>query len=107
VAWEPRLAEAARLHSRYLAETGRLGHTGRHGSSLGERVRAAGYQPRAWAENVALGQRTAAAVIDAWLESPGHCANIMNPAYTDVGAAAVRGEDGRLYWTLVLATPAS
>lgn len=105
VGWSDRLAEAARDQSRHLARTGRLSHSGRGGSTLGERIRAAGYQPRAWAENVASGQPDAATVIDAWLDSPGHCRNIMNPAYSEIGAAAVRGSDGRLYWTLVLATP--
>lgn len=105
VRWSPRLAAAARDQSSHLARTGRLSHTGAGGSSLADRIGATGYRPRAWAENVASGQRSAAAVVDAWLESPGHCRNIMNGAYSEIGAAAVRGGDGRLYWTLVLAAP--
>ncbi|MBA1145784.1 CAP domain-containing protein [Ectothiorhodospiraceae bacterium WFHF3C12] len=105
VAWNEGLADAARRQSVFLASTGRLSHTGRGGSTLEARIRAAGYQPRAWAENVASGQRSAGAAIEAWLDSPGHCRNIMNPAYTEVGVAAARGADDRLYWTLVLAAP--
>ena len=103
--WNDALARAARAHSTDMAATGTLSHTGSRGQDLGQRLRSAGYRPQAWGENVAHGQPDAEAVMDAWLDSPGHCRNILDPAYREFGAAAARGEDGRRYWTLVLAAP--
>ncbi|WP_290648476.1 CAP domain-containing protein [Aquisalimonas sp.] len=105
LSWNDQLASAARGHSRDMAETGRISHTGSAGETLRDRIEAAGYQARAWGENVASGQRDIEAVVQAWLDSPGHCANIMNPAYEEFGAAVKQGQDGSPYWTLVLAAP--
>ncbi len=104
--WDPRLGEAAASHSRDMARTRRLGHVGSGGETLADRLRAAGYRPRAWGENVATGQPDPAGVVRAWLGSPGHCANIMNSAYTQFGAAVAQDRDGVRYWTLVLGAPA-
>lgn len=105
VEWNDALARAARAHSSDMAETGQLSHTGSRGQDLEERVRSAGYEPRAWGENVAYGQPDPESVLVAWLDSPGHCRNIMDPDYREVGAARARARDGRPYWTLVLAAP--
>lgn len=103
--WNDDLARAARAHSADMAATGQLSHTGSRGEDLGQRVRNAGYQPRAWGENVAYGQPDPEAALAAWLDSPGHCRNIMDPAYREFGAGRAAGSDGRPYWTLVLAAP--
>jgi len=103
--WNDALARAARAHSADMAATGQLSHTGSRGEELGQRVRNAGYQPQAWGENVAYGQPDPEAALAAWLDSPGHCRNIMDPAYREFGAGRAVGSDGRPFWTLVLAAP--
>lgn len=50
-------------------------------------------------ENIAYGQPTAQAVMDAWMNSPGHRANILNRSYTQIGVGAVSDSNGILYWT--------
>lgn len=106
LAWDHRLGEAAAAHSLDMARSQRLSHAGSRGETLEDRIRATGYRPRAWGENVAAGQPDAASVVLAWLDSPGHCVNIMNPAYTHFGAAVAHDRNGARYWTLVLAAPA-
>lgn len=96
-----RLNRAAQVHSGDMAARRQITHTGSNGSSVGQRARQAGYQWRGIAENVAVGQRTTTAVVQAWLNSPGHCVNIMNPNYNEAGVSVVRGRDGKLYWTMV------
>ena len=55
---------------------------------------------QATSENVAMGQQNEEEVMKSWLSSPGHCANIMNPNVTEVGAAH-SGD----YWTQLFAAP--
>jgi uncharacterized protein YkwD len=62
-----------------------------HGSDFAARISAAGYRWSAAAENIATGQPTPWAVVRAWMASPGHCQNILNPTYRDLGV----GVDGR------------
>ena len=95
------LNSAAQVHSSDMARTRRMSHTGSNGSSMGQRATQAGYQWRAIAENVAAGQKTPNDVVQAWLKSPGHCANIMNSNYQDGGVSAVRGSNNVLYWTML------
>ncbi|MET0343280.1 MAG: CAP domain-containing protein [Polyangiales bacterium] len=94
---------AARLHSKYMATTGEFNHTqATTGKDPGARIREAGYQARTWGENIAWGQRTPADVVNGWLESDGHCANIMNPAFKQLGVGyALGARTGRQapYWT--------
>ena len=103
--WNDRLGAAAQTHSEDMAQSGRMSHEGSRGETLADRLDAVGFKPRAWAENVAAGQPDAATVVAAWLDSPGHCANIMSAAYTEFGAGVHRDASGRRYWTLVLASP--
>ena len=58
-------------------------------------------------ENIAAGQGSAAQVSAAWVASPHHCANIMNPNFTQMGAAfdVERSSDAGIYWTQVFVTP--
>ena len=69
-----------------MADTDNFAHDGKDGSTVTSRIEAAGYQPAStWGENIALGQTTPAQVVSSWLGSDGHCSNIMNPAYKDIG----------------------
>ena len=82
-------------------------HTGSDGLQASDRVTNAGYQWRAMGENIAAGQRYMAEVISGWLDSPGHCENIMSPAFTELGAGVyfVDGSSYPIYWTQVFARP--
>lgn len=106
LAWQPQLAQAAWQHDEDMAANDFFSHAGSDGSSGGARAAAAGYMSSAWGENIAAGQPSVEAVVAAWMDSDGHCANIMNPAYRDVGLACVSGAAGNgypSYWTLLLA----
>jgi uncharacterized protein YkwD len=107
----PALAENGPLDSSAIGQstdqaTRRLmTHAGANGSDAGVRISWVGYRWRTWGENVAAGQTTADQVMGAWMASAGHRANILNPAFTDIGIAAVQGADGVIYWTMDLAAP--
>ncbi len=80
-------------------------HTGSSGNSAGQRATAAGYVWMTWGENIAAGQPDMANVVAAWMASPGHCANIMNSNFRDIGLACVSGNANntyRTYWTMTL-----
>jgi uncharacterized protein YkwD len=95
------LAAAARAHSVEMAGTGTFQHDSLDGTDPGERMRAAGYDTSGtgWAENIARGQADPAAVLTAWLASPGHRANILNCGHRAIGVGAARAANGQLYWT--------
>ncbi len=79
-----------------------MGHTGSDGSNAGDRIRANGGSFGTWGENVAAGYGSAAGVVDGWMNSAGHRANILNPAFTRIGVAIATSADGTPYWTMVL-----
>jgi uncharacterized protein YkwD len=102
-----KLAEVALEHSRDMADHRKLGHPGSDGSAPADRVTRSGYLWQGTGENVASGQQTADAVVKGWLESPGHCENIMEPRFTEMGVAFALAPDQNpnIYWTQVFATP--
>ncbi|MDG4767228.1 CAP domain-containing protein [Solwaraspora sp. WMMD406] len=93
-----RLSEASRLHSEDQAATDTMSHTGSDGSDPWQRAQRAGYQ-RAIGENVAAGYPTAQAVMDGWMNSQGHRANILNCEAVSMGVGTAKAADGTLYWT--------
>jgi len=97
---DARLTRAAQLHSQDMQATGIFSHTGSNGSSVGERASAQGYVWSRIGEDIAWGFPTSRAVVQAWLASPGHCANIMDPKFQHLGTG-VAGT----YWTLDFGTP--
>jgi uncharacterized protein YkwD len=105
--WDERLAAAARAHSRDMAQRDFVGHEGSDGSSAAGRARRAGYAWKRVGENVAAGQGSPQKVVEGWLASPAHCANIMNPAFIAMGAAYAlnRDSDTVIFWTQVFAVP--
>jgi uncharacterized protein YkwD len=99
------VTRAAETHSADQAAMRRMSHTGSDGSNAGQRLTRVGYAWRAWGENVAAGQRSAPDVTDAWLGSPGHRANMLDPMFEHIGVAVAYDASGVPYWTMVLATP--
>lgn len=94
------LTTAAAGHSAWMARTGTFSHTGSAGSTFVVRARAAGFA-RPAGENIAWGYRSAAEVVNAWMKSPGHRANILNCKSRTVGVGAVRNATGTPYYTQV------
>jgi len=108
VRWNDALAEASRLHAEDMARNNYFSHRGRDGSSPAQRVERAGYRYRAAGENIAAGgQMGAEDAVAGWIKSPGHCANLMNAAFTEMGVAfAVNPRsDMGVYWTQAFGTP--
>lgn len=108
VRWNGALGDAALVHSRDMAEHRYFSHKGRDGRAAADRALQAGYRWGRIGENIAAGQNTPEEVVAGWLSSPGHCANIMNSGFTDMGAAyAINSAraTGRVYWTQVFAAP--
>jgi len=107
LSWNCTLAESSRLHSLDMATNNFFDHTGSDGLSVGNRVTNAGYRWRTVGENIAAGQTSIEQVMQGWINSPGHCVNIMRSSYTEVGAALVTDDtsDYRRYWTQNFAAP--
>ena len=104
VSWDPELGQAALAHSRDMAAHRYFSHKAKDGSTAAERARRAGYNWQRVGENIAFGQRSPEEAVAGWLDSPGHCANIMNPGFTEMGAAygmANEHRAGIIYWTQV------
>lgn len=105
LAWNAPLAQAALAHSDDMVTSNFFSHTGSNGSGAGQRATAAGYVWQSLGENIAAGQPSVAAVMAAWMASPGHCANIMHASFRDIGVACVDGVAGNTYgtyWTMTL-----
>jgi uncharacterized protein YkwD len=101
-----RLADAATAYAQDLVAGQYFSHTGRDGSGVLERIKRSGYVPRGAAyvlgENLAWGSgalATPGAIVNAWMNSPGHRDNILNPDFREMGVGVVRGNprsaDGR------------
>jgi uncharacterized protein YkwD len=107
VSWSENLAMAAYLHSEDMVLNKFFSHTGADGSSAGQRISRQGYPWRTYGENIAVGYPTVSSVIQGWLGSEGHCRNLMDPAFTEIGAGYAIGPFGgnpaARYWTLDLA----
>ncbi len=100
VKWNEQLADAAVRHAEDLAAHGLGGHIGSDGSGPEQRIREAGYKASATGEIVAVGSDDADEVMDGWLESPGHCAALMNATFQEAGAAMAADR----YWTVTFAS---
>jgi uncharacterized protein YkwD len=108
LSWNAALAQAAGAHSVDMAVLAYFSHTSADGRTLADRVSATGYRWHLLAENIAAGYPSVQAVVDGWMASDGHCANIMNPNLRDIGVAcAGAGGTDRYsnYWTMDLGAP--
>lgn len=101
------LRSAARGHARDMARHDYFEHRARDGSEPRDRVRRTGYRARLTGENIAFGPDSAEEVVAGWLASPGHCANLMDARFRDMGVAVAAGRKrGHWYWVQNLANPA-
>ena len=106
--WNDKLTVAAEGHSQDMAAKNYFSHTSADGRTLADRVNATGYAWSSLGENIAAGYRGVNAVMDGWITSPGHCANLMNAGFAEVGVVCVPGVAGdtfSTYWTMDLGRP--
>jgi len=106
VVWDNELEAASLGHSNDMSQVNFFSHTGSDGSNPGQRATNQGYIWRTYGENIAAGQQSTAEVIDAWTNSPGHCANLMNPNFQDVAVACAESNSSQYgrYWTNMFGT---
>lgn len=107
LSYNGRLGTAAQAHSNDMARYSRLSHIGSDGSTVGVRLRRAGYRWSRVTENIAAGYTTPSSVVTAWMNSSGHRANILDRNVTAIGIALAYSRSGRPYWTMVAARPYS
>jgi len=106
--WNDKLTAAAEGHSQDMGANNFFSHTSADGRTLADRINASGYAWSSAGENIAAGYTSVDAVMDGWIESPGHCANLMNAGFAEVGVVCVPGVAGdtySTYWTMDLGRP--
>lgn len=103
--WSPELSEAAAYHALDMARNNFIEHQGTDGKEVNKRVDRTNYgEWDSLGENIHFGSVTPEGAVNGWMHSPGHCLNMMNPEFIDVGAACVSSEKG-MYWVQVLSAP--
>ena len=100
------LMQAAQIQADQMARLGRLEHelSGAKYPTPSDRLAAVGYRWQTYGENIAMGQTSAAAVVDSWMHSSGHRANILNSRFQEIGIGYARDSAGRPYYVQVFAT---
>ncbi len=101
------LAGVALGHAADMAVHDYFEHQDLSGQSPADRVRAAGYHEKLVGENIAYGPKSVEEAVRGWLASPGHCENIMDPRFAQMGLGLAPGRAARrgLFWVQVLAEP--
>ena len=102
-----RLMEAARIHADQMASHARPEHTiaGARYPTMQSRLEVVGYSYSSAAENIAWNIPNAKRVVDGWMRSSGHRANILDAQLTEMGAAVAQNARGETYWIQVFARP--
>ncbi|WP_405875784.1 sigma-70 family RNA polymerase sigma factor [Streptomyces sp. NBC_00005] len=95
---DAQLEKAAQGHSDDMAARNFFDHTNPDGADPGQRITAAGYRWSTYGENIAQGQQTPEAVMESWMNSAGHRANILNCSFKDIGVGIHKGSGGP-WWT--------
>lgn len=101
LSWDCTLAEISDEHNQDMANNNFFDHTGSNGLRVADRATNAGYNWQTVGENIAAGYQDVDAVMQGWLESPGHCANIMRAQFSDLGSDLYNafGSQYPTYWT--------
>lgn len=107
VAYNEKLNSASQLYAQDMAARGFFSHTSPEGQGVRERLKNVQYRSCTWAENIAWGKADARRVVEMWVNSPGHCANLMNANFDEIGFGVKEGnapgtQRKTLYFTLNL-----
>ncbi|MDD2181232.1 MAG: LysM peptidoglycan-binding domain-containing protein [Bacilli bacterium] len=95
----PKISNLARTKSQDFINNDYFAHNSPTYGTPFNMLRSFGISFSAAAENIASGQRTAADVMNSWMNSSGHRSNILNPTYNQIGVGVARDNNGNLYWT--------
>lgn len=98
LSYDSQLAELAQKKAEDMAENGYFSHQSSTYGSAFDMMNEAGISYRSAGENIARGQRTPEAVMDSWMNSSGHRANILSSSYSSVGVGYAEDENGTAYW---------
>ena len=101
--WE--LSRVARYKSQDMANKNYFSHTSPTYGSPFRMMESFGIRYSAAGENIAMGQQTPQAVMNAWMNSPGHRSNILSPSYGQIGVGLAKNKNGRAYWTQMFIKP--
>lgn len=101
--WE--LSRVARYKSQDMADKNYFSHISPTYGSPFKMMEDFGIRFSSAGENIAMGQRTPQEVMNAWMNSPGHRANILSPSYTEIGVGLAKDRNGRCYWTQMFIKP--
>lgn len=101
--WE--LSRVARYKSADMAAKNYFSHTSPTYGSPFRMMESFGIKYSSAGENIAMGQRTPQEVMNAWMNSPGHRANILSPSYTQIGVGFAKNQSGKAYWTQMFIKP--
>lgn len=93
------LSRIARIKSEDFVKNNYFSHTSPTYGTPFDMLRSFGITFTAAAENIASGQRTAAEVMNTWMNSSGHRANILSSTYNQIGVGVAKDNNGKLYWT--------
>ncbi len=98
--WDAKLAVAARGHAKDMADHDYFSHVSQDGRSFVDRIVNAGYTGFAISENIAAGQQTPEDVMQTWLNSSGHCDDIMNADTKELGVGMAQNSGSKygVYW---------
>lgn len=99
LSFNTQLSNVATLKSQDMINKNYFSHTSPTYGSPFDMMKKFNISYRAAGENIAMGQRTPAEVVNAWMNSKGHRENILNPNFTDIGVGVAKSSNGTLYWT--------
>ena len=97
LAFDSSISNVARIKSKDMSDNNYFAHQSPTYGSAADMLTQNGIRYSAWGENIAAGQRTPEEVVNAWMNSPGHRANILGSQFTKIGVGYVNGS--RPYWT--------
>lgn len=93
------LSRVARYKSEDMRDKNYFSHTSPTYGSPFDMIKNFGIRYMAAGENIAMGQQTAASVMNAWMNSPGHRSNILSRKFTEIGVGIAKNKNGTIYWT--------
>jgi uncharacterized protein YkwD len=95
-----KLRRSARKHAKDMGKNKYFSHDSKDGSGPPERIEDQDYNGHIWGENIAAGQQSAKEVMKSWTTSEGHCLNMMNPRFKEIGIGSVyvKGSPYGYYW---------
>ena len=99
------LSKVAEAKAADLRDKNYFSHTSPTYGSPFDMMKSFGIRYTAAGENIAKGYTTPAAVMNGWMNSPGHKANILNSSFTEIGVGYVSGDNGAGYWVQMFIRP--